>query len=103
VRIGVLDPTGYGVFDECIMQTTGVHDKNEVEIYEGDIVSFAKGVLDRLNEKRGQIVWDKKEYVILNELGYLSHHSHQDELWGWHDWIEVIGNIYENPELLTSN
>jgi hypothetical protein len=69
---------------EDIMQFTGLTDKNGKEIYEGDIIN-----------DDGLIM--KIEFVIAsfckcNEKGNWIIHSH--------DQIEVIGNIYENPELL---
>lgn len=88
--------------DYVLMQYTGLKDKNKVEIYEGDIISFAKGVLSSREENRGSVIWDEKEYVIRNEHGYLNYPSKQAELWGWLKHIEVIGNIYENPELLSN-
>ena len=76
-----------------VMQYTGLKDKNGVEIYEGDIV---KGVDFKLHvEYISQAKWHKNGYwYAYNKdnkgIGFLN----SIEL------IEVIGNIYENTELL---
>jgi len=74
--------------DFKLMQFTGLTDKNGVEIYEGDIDKY-----------RGIVVWNDLDYCW----------SVIDLTWNdrreWHSLTsltspyEVIGNIYENPEL----
>lgn len=75
-----------------LMQSTGLHDKNGKEIFEGDIVKMAKDVYS-----------DPTYYEIVRHRGgayRLESNQHGCELWLRHTNCEVIGNIYENPELL---
>lgn len=75
------------------MQFTGLKDKNKKEIYEGDIVIWHVNNLNSIG-----IV----EYID-NYGGHDLKHTY-DEYHVCCDWLrgeyEVIGNIYENPELL---
>ena len=80
-----------------LMQYTGLKDRNGVEIYEGDIIltsdDLRKQAVGNWKPKMRIIEWtDNKEYKTGFNLG-----KAQDNK------CEVIGNIYENPELLTNN
>lgn len=86
--------TNFMSFDEIeLMQSTGLKDKNGKEIFVGDIIKCTRGCLHE--------VYIEKEYggtfiggmpaVYLKGLG---------EGYAWTEHEEIIGNIYENPELL---
>jgi uncharacterized phage protein (TIGR01671 family) len=69
-----------------LMQYTGLKDKNGKEIYEGDIVE-----------------WDEKEWGAPNrEVVIWDYELLSSRRTDWKQFCEVIGNIYENPELLQS-
>lgn len=81
------------------IQYTGLKDKNGKEIFEGDVV---KGVaFDGFAFSKGCISNPNCSYIVEFKEGsargfYYLHHIRMDT-------IEVIGNIYENPELLEVN
>ena len=70
--------------DYELMQYTGFKDKNGAEIYEGDIVSYGFAFV-------GAVSWSGKgSWALGNNLSPAV----------YMDTAEVIGNIYETPELL---
>lgn len=80
--------------DEVVlMQSTGLKDKNGVEVFQGDIVRCTRGCPH-------EVVW-LQEYAGMYIGGmpawYLSGLS---EGYAWTGDEEIIGNIYEKPELL---
>jgi hypothetical protein len=81
-------------FNGIILQYTGLLDKNGKEIYEADVVKKHFMKRDRtIGFDVYTVTWDNKYASFFLGSGY-----HKD-------WIdegenEVIGNIYENPELL---
>jgi len=73
--------------DIVIMQYTGLKDKNGKEIYEGDIIKLSDMVVDE---------------IIFDYTGQFKPKKSTDfEAYGFMKSSEVIGNIYENPELLS--
>lgn len=75
-----------------IMYYTGKKDKNSKEIYDGDIAKFT---LVRMSEQEPEYK-NQKGVVEIKECYTLLGGAYM----GWCVDIEVIGNIYENPELL---
>lgn len=92
--------------DHVFMQFTGLTDKHGKEIYEGDVVKqrfvnfshddidnpLAEKTIERISfiEYRNHGFW-----VNAEDFGYEG-----EDLWDW-NLIEVIGNIFEHPELIT--
>lgn len=86
-------------FDEItLMQSTGLKDNNGKEIFEGDIVQFEDcyEVSDFLYINTGIIEWCQGGFHVTNRDSV----SMEDLLDGDLLEVTIIGNIYENPELL---
>lgn len=83
--------------DATIMQSTGLHDKNGKEIFEGDILAIEtdEGILNV------NIFWDSKHALFMFESKKYNEEELLAELVEDNTYpFEIIGNIYENPELL---
>ena len=90
----------YAVDEETICQYTGLIDKNGKKIFEGDFVKDSAGVCGEVkfglytagfsitDTNQGFYIEFPEESLYRKELGY------------WENKVIVIGNIYDNPELL---
>ena len=73
-----------------MMQFTGLHDKNGKEIYEGDIILH--------DEIRFEVIWSNGRFLLRHERKWL---DDERNIWNiGESGMEVIGNRFENPELL---
>lgn len=82
--------------DTILMQSTGLKDKNGVEIFEGDIVKKTNGSI-------GYVVYLQQEagfVVVLKKSDYRLGHRNTGEPYKEATNHKIIGNVYENPELL---
>ena len=80
-------------------QYTGLKDKNDKEIYEGDILKAPNKVITQQYVK-----WDKdKAGFFVHAHNGSANKNFRKALSGSAHLREVIGNIYENKELLTES
>lgn len=95
-----------------LMQYTGLKDKNGKEIYQGDIVQFIN-LLEV--EDRGYVKFRDGSFRLSKNLNPSKEWDGEIRQWndGSHDWysienlesfeMELVGNIYESPELLNQS
>lgn len=87
---------GWSIDDEYLMQSTGLKDKNDKEIFEGDVVRQVRTQPTTENETiTGVVTMIEGAWLIMNDCEQLA-----SFLWSETDENEIIGNVYENKELL---
>ena len=95
-KITVDKMNGWSIDDKYLMQSTGLLDKNGKEIFESDIVEWEHKDTGQL--VRGIVKYDTElgfwgmtdvRFNDLTAIGYLANQK-----------VTVLGNIYENPELV---
>ena len=82
-----------------LMQSTGLKDKNGKEIFEGDIITNGIDIVDVRNHETLGF------YTMVNGREVFFGHGtsieeFEEDIEGFTEIAEVLGNIYENPELL---
>ena len=79
-----------------LLQYTGLKDKNDKEIYEGDILFF------RDENTKYVVVWQDAAFIIKS----IEIRKYSEEMFWLDDTeicCEIVGNIYENKNLLEEN
>ena len=74
-----------------LMQSTGFFDKNGQEIFEGDVIGTKDGLLNGIIEYREDLGMFVNSLIRYNNFERLCNVASDRE---------ILGNIYENPELL---
>lgn len=94
---------------ETICQYTGLTDKNGKKIWEGDIISYQRDNDDcpfpnKDTKKRlGKVFYQDFRSTFAIGMGRNGSRSINDDLWKYvqnGNRVEVIGNVFDNPELL---
>lgn len=115
--VHLLSPYGdYWVEEDSVGQYTGLKDKNGKEIYEGDILSYKHITYTDCSKTK---IEDESDESFIEIITYapmasiVKPHSKNVKCFGYDnvnkeclildltsDEVEIVGNIYENPELL---
>lgn len=104
-------PKGYKVHIETCGQFTGLYDKNKKRIFEGDLLKCPSDDYDYC-----LIEWDSKiASFMINGYGKQMYFNEgggeeftnsasliEENVYCFGEELEIIGNIHDNPELLTS-
>ena len=105
------EPSSHYIVDpDTVGQYTGLTDKNGKKIFEGDMIKPFDDEIDKMVVEfhHGQFL-----LCLYGERGYMAEYGWEESgnygcfeaepLSSYGDDIEVIGNIYDNPELLGGN
>ena len=99
----IYNKKGDMIYNAGICQFTGCQDKNGKEVYEGDVVQIMRQSFDLDDRGNNPVYKPQISKVIYRDHGFWvedEEFSWEGELmWDWNE-MEIIGNIFENPELI---
>lgn len=88
------------IYEDTLCQYTGLTDKNGTKIFEGDVVRISEDYYDGLHYSGNEVYYSDGAFCVeyetpeydVTSIGFLVKEGVE---------VEVIGNIYDNPELLS--
>lgn len=100
------DGEGFWVLPETISQYTGMTSKNGVKIFEGDCIrSLVSGEIGVV--RYGKYYQSQNDDCCGSHIGFYVHwvsvvskNYFRRDLGFWNEYVDVIGNIHDNPELM---
>lgn len=106
---GYDSPDCYEVDPKTVCQYTGLTDKNGKKIFDGYIISkrvniYSLGGMKPTGERmlKGTVIWDESSTIYPGGWSINAKDEHgNDTVYAFDNGFEVIGNIFDNPELVT--
>lgn len=90
---------GWSIDEEYLMQSTGLFDKNNKEIFEGDVIANGPYVMCmKRHNTLGFYVEKKGKVEFIADCAVLE--DFEEDAKEIADSLEIIGNIYENKDIL---
>lgn len=89
-------PMEWEIDPNTLGQFTGLYDKDGRGIYEGDIIKTGQFPWEASYVVKWDVIGARFILVSIESGGYLTPHDFN------FDYVEVVGNTIDNPELLTS-
>ncbi len=99
-EIGWIDGKATPVRPETVGQFTGLHDKNGEKIFEGDVVKYPWVDVYGVSDTLMVVHYVDGEFLIKPISNDCGTDCWEIRISGENERTEIIGNIYDNPELM---